>query len=281
MTLLATLAARDFVIQVADTLLSSGGMPVAEDLTKTVACSCKHGRLTVSYTGLAILDGHRTDRWIARRLFDFEVWSKSANDVLLNLTNALTAAIPSNPLLTNSSYGLTLAIGGVGRLPNGKPSTLYVEISNTQRWIPYAKSFRVYSPPDSQFHCSPFYFGPTLPYGIWLLGAWGDKFEANSIRRKLVKLLESAATQQDRIAIARLATTMIRQHTARHNLSGVIGDDCTVTTIDSTIGTTFMFYSRRPTSGSRTPIIVRPGTILEDYVLPWPNQYGQLVNIPI
>jgi len=69
MTLILTRASRDYVLQVADRLVTlPGGQPFDAMSNKTVLYCARNGVVTMGYTGLAYLGGIPTDQWIVQTL---------------------------------------------------------------------------------------------------------------------------------------------------------------------------------------------------------------------
>lgn len=112
MTLIVSAATRRAAYQVADAQLTlSPTGTVADDLApKTVIVLCHDAKLIISYSGLASLDGLRTDRWLAQLLVRLDARSLVFLEVLEGLRTALNHAITSNPHL--ETHGLSLAICG-------------------------------------------------------------------------------------------------------------------------------------------------------------------------
>jgi hypothetical protein len=84
-TLVLTAFTQDLVVQVSDRSLSQKGVPLAETRTKTVVW----GPLMFGMSGLAEIEGERSDMWLAARLSEISV---GAPDPLERLTTKATQA---------------------------------------------------------------------------------------------------------------------------------------------------------------------------------------------
>jgi len=82
-TLIVTAATKDFIFQVADTKLTNiDGTSFDDVLVKTTLVDCYDVKVSISYTGLAFIEGQRTDIWLAFRLKEFEAWDKCFLEVI-------------------------------------------------------------------------------------------------------------------------------------------------------------------------------------------------------
>jgi hypothetical protein len=73
-TLILTAVSPQGVVQASDRLVSAGGVPVNPLANKTVIFCAQDAFVVMSYTGLAMLDGLRTDDWMARKIVDMDEW---------------------------------------------------------------------------------------------------------------------------------------------------------------------------------------------------------------
>lgn len=74
MTLALSSISRHAIVQAADRLISRDGKAEDPLVNKTVIYCARDALVTMSYTGLAFLDGIRTDDWIARKLRGEDEW---------------------------------------------------------------------------------------------------------------------------------------------------------------------------------------------------------------
>lgn len=74
MTLVLTAISRHAVVQASDRLVSRAGRPADPLANKTVVYGARDALVAISYSGLAALEGLRTDDWIARQLRCVDEW---------------------------------------------------------------------------------------------------------------------------------------------------------------------------------------------------------------
>ena len=129
MTLILAAGNPELAIHVADTLLTKpDGTFYADELVKTTIVHCKNAKLLISYTGLAIIDNTRTDKWIVRRLREFRAPSKVFKEIVFFLADALNKAVRRKPALR--TIGLTLVINGPGVSPDNVRQLAIAYVSN-------------------------------------------------------------------------------------------------------------------------------------------------------
>ena len=68
MTLVLTVAASRFVVQVSDRLTTTSGVEHDPRANKSIVFVSRDGVFAISYSGIAYLDGAPTDEWIGSAL---------------------------------------------------------------------------------------------------------------------------------------------------------------------------------------------------------------------
>jgi len=147
MTLILSLATRDYIVQVSDRRLTIGsgtrvGKVVDDDSNKaTLFCS----RMSFAYTGLADVDGKRTDKWMV------DVLSKVKNDSLSDACHELVSAANAAFANIRNKKIKRQAFVGIGWTRSGphepfKPIICNVTnaLNDELEWLPEANdSFRL------------------------------------------------------------------------------------------------------------------------------------------
>ncbi len=68
MTLILTLLATNKIVQVSDRRLTLNGETCDSNANKLVCVGCDDARFSVGYTGVAEIDGQRTDYWLKNQV---------------------------------------------------------------------------------------------------------------------------------------------------------------------------------------------------------------------
>lgn len=68
MTLILTLVSTNKIVQVSDRRLTLNGEIHESNATKAICVSCSNAHFSVGYTGVAEIDGKRTDYWIVDQI---------------------------------------------------------------------------------------------------------------------------------------------------------------------------------------------------------------------
>lgn len=141
MTLILSLATHDHIVQVSDRRLTVGSGPrigaLVDDDSNKVTLFCS--RMSFAYTGLASVDGQRTDKWIV------DVLSKVTNDSLSDACHELVRAANSsfskiqNKKLKRQAF---VGIGWTRSKPNEPFKPVICNITNAMNnelnWLPEA-----------------------------------------------------------------------------------------------------------------------------------------------
>jgi hypothetical protein len=259
-TLILSAATRDVAYQIADTKLSTPtGRHYDDKLTKTTILHCRDAKLAISYTGLAIIDGKRTDGWLVAKLREVSAPEKVFIEVLESLTSALTSAIARNaPLL---QHGLSLEIVGLGYSPGGVRQPAVAVVTNIQKPTLGCSAFGDIFPPARCF--SRFVLQPKFSTFISASGAVGTRLNFNGLRRAVERKLRLAKTDCDYRSIMDDLVTMARLQRRDREMGHWIGEDYTAVMITKDFRSSSFFYTHRH-KVSRFPNIVRSEFTIEN-----------------
>lgn len=209
MTLILSLVGEDYVVQVADRrislLTSSGRTTVRDDVTNKVVNFAN--RAVFGYTGLAELEGHRTDLWIADRLRR----SPDLGDGFVALREDLTALFSRGPY---RGHGHTVTAAGFKWEPDGTVTPYYAVVTNmfeSGRWL---------VTPRRRFGWLVDTY-PRNTYGVHQAPAWLMNREYNQLRRTL------RAVQSRGLSVGAVVETMARA--IRSVRSPLVGTDLMAT----------------------------------------------------
>lgn len=229
MTLIITAATKNFVFQVADTQLTNiNGTFFSDKLVKATIVHCRDAKIAVSYTGLAIIKGERTDKWIVAKLIPFKPWEKVFVEVVDFLKTELTKANSYEPNL--KKYGLTLVMGGMGKNKFGLKDTAIALVTNNEEPIPQ-KFLLSHVTPKAEFSRHIFNTGDHFTWYMSVHGAVDMNNEINSLRRKIGSKLLEAKTNKQLDEIMNYLVAWLRLQRKSKRVGHLIGDDCTVVRI--------------------------------------------------
>lgn len=142
MTLVVTTIFENKVVQVADTRLTLDGREIEARAIKSIGVLCDDARFCIGYTGLAEIEGQRTDYWIANQVFDiFRNEGCEVKRVIWRLATRIEDTLPTTRyegrILRRSSRALTLAFAGYHHSEKGPYSVPFsAKISNVSRKLP-------------------------------------------------------------------------------------------------------------------------------------------------
>jgi hypothetical protein len=117
MTLILTLVSTNKIVQVSDRRLTLNGKVCDSNANKLVCVGYDDARFSVGYTGVAEIDGQRTDYWLVDQIES--IFSSGHRDVLTvykELADKATSAVSrlryKGRLVHQRHRGLTLALAG-------------------------------------------------------------------------------------------------------------------------------------------------------------------------
>lgn len=258
MTFIVAASTNEVAIHVADTLLTNpDGSFYSDELVKTTIVHCVDAKLLLSYTGLAIVDGIRTDKWMVARLWEFKAPTKVFREIVQFLAESLNNAVGKNPALQVT--GLTLVVNGLGVSPKGEQQQAIAIVSN--RYKPMRNDFANADPKTTPFNT--FFLDPPRWY-LAVHGAVSETLNIGGHRRKIIDDLKAAKTQEHVKPLLDSLVAMLRLQRTDPKLGKFIGDDCTAVAIGKDYKSSSYFYSK-DTEVQRYPNLIRPEGTIEDF----------------
>jgi hypothetical protein len=240
MTLVITVATKHLLIQAADTRLTKNGRLCSEDLVKTTLVQCYDAKLAISYTGLAVIDAQRTDIWLYNLLTHADAWQITANDVVELIRASLTDCIPREANLR--SVGLTVVVGGLALLADGRKDLVLSCITNSERLA--NNHFERLFQPAERFQSYTCHVDINKTYVIQINGAIDLDESITALRKKLAHSLPTARTKEDLQHIMQYLAFWIRLAHKSRKVGNLIGEDCTVVCIDSQFKMSLHYFSQ-------------------------------------
>lgn len=136
MTLLVTLMGKNKIVQVADTRLTIEGREHESNAIKAVSVACADANFSIAYTGLAEINGARTDKWLVGKVESvFEAGNYTVDYIVQHLVSGLNSTFPAlrhrGRRLPTEHKGLCLMLSGYSHGAGGPFSEPFtVQISN-------------------------------------------------------------------------------------------------------------------------------------------------------
>ena len=124
MTLILTLVSTNKTVQVSDRRLTLNGKIHESNATKAICVSCSNAHFSVGYTGVAEIDGKRTDYWIMDQISStFSLGHQDigmvAHQLAQDLTDAISKLRYKGLRVKLEDKGLKLVLAGYGGPTNG------------------------------------------------------------------------------------------------------------------------------------------------------------------
>ena len=149
MTLFITAATLDVGVNVADTRLTYPDRSLADDsVPKTVVVHCINSEASVSYTGLAEIQGGHTGTWLVQQLQQSPQAEMTLDDLAYFLRDELTKASKHDSNL--GKIGLTLEVVGLGTTTGGERSWAIATVTNSGEPEP-RRGFKLVNPQGRDF----------------------------------------------------------------------------------------------------------------------------------
>jgi len=232
MTFIISAAAKNIALQVADTRVTrAADGAIVNDLSiKTTVLHCKDAKLIISFTGLASINGKKTDEWIKEKLVQFRAWEKVFQEIMDHLRDEATNSLCHDKNL--GKYGLEIVVIGLGYSPNGIRQPAIAMITNVSE--PAKNQFQFISPISRSF--SRYILNPAkVRHYVGVSGAIGaPKLAINGLRRKLEKQLRQLPEGADPKPVLNWLVAMLRLHRrVDPRLSQVIGSHCVAVAVMS------------------------------------------------
>lgn len=142
MTLIVTMIFKNKIVQVADTRLTLGGKEVEARAVKSIGVLCADARFCIGYTGIAEIEGQRTDYWIANQVSDiFKHGGYGVRQVIWQLATRMEDTLPSvrykGKRVARPSRALKLSFAGFHHSEKGPYSVPFsAKASNVVRKLP-------------------------------------------------------------------------------------------------------------------------------------------------
>jgi hypothetical protein len=137
MTLVLSCATPEYIVQVSDRHLTWPNGQLADDNTNKVVLFCR--RVAFAYTGLAEIDGEKTDEW----LMDVLATSNSLSEARSAIESSATKAFQRIPLPNSQKRHAFVGVGWTLLTPEDQPRAIICSISNAQNdrgeWLSEAR----------------------------------------------------------------------------------------------------------------------------------------------
>ena len=257
MTFIISAATKNAVFQIADTRLTTpDGSLFDDEAVKTVIVHCYDAKLSISYSGMALINGKRTDQWIEDKLTKFKAWHKVFQEIVEFMKGELTNAIRGDRNLER--YGLTIDIVGLGVSPAGVRQPAVAIITNATEPQIGRNQFKIVDSKGRPF--SQYILTPKFQHYIGINGAVGPSIVINGLRRKIEKQLRRMTSLDDLRPIMDRLVAILRLHRQDRILGRVIGNYCLAVAIRSDFTTIVGSYGPKGKSILRPRIVQNPNT---------------------
>jgi hypothetical protein len=211
MTFIISAATKTIALQVADTRVTrAANGAVVDDLSiKTTVLHCKDAKLVISFTGLATINGKKTDKWIEEKLVQFEAWEKVFQETMDYLRDEATKALSRDKNL--EKYGLEIVVIGLGYSPGSIRQPAIALITNFSEPLTSRNQFGIVNSIGRPF--SRYIDPEKVRHYVGISGATqAPKLIINGLRRKFEKQLRQLPeTANPRPVLDRLVA-MLRLH---------------------------------------------------------------------
>jgi hypothetical protein len=246
MTFIISAATRNIALQVADTRLTRvADGTIKDDLSiKTTVLHCRDAKLIISFTGLASINGKRTNKWIEEKLVQFRAWEKVFQETMDYLRDEATNALSRDKNL--EKHGLEIVVIGLGFSPAGTRQPAIALITNSSEPQVSRNQFVDVDPIGRPF--IRYIRGPIVDrHYIGISGATGGrKLIINGLRRKLEKQLRQSPEGANPRQLLDRLVAILRLHKQDHpQLNQVIGSHCVAVAIMTDLKVVCVSYGPR------------------------------------
>lgn len=274
MTLILTLVAANKIVQVSDRRLTLNGKMHESNANKAICVSCSNAHFSIGYTGVAEIDGQRTDYWIVDQIHSiFSLGHQDIAKVGQLLTKKLTDVFSSlsyagRPVRLEDK-GLDLVLAGFGGPAGGIHDDPF--LAHIANMTPNARgTFDV----DSRFTSAIWIGRDALQdgsgdeFGLFISGTRvaftvGDKYSneldrcSKQVRRQL-RRIDLGREPNSRTTADRLAW-LVRQASRHPRYGKYIGRDCLSTVVHPGSGPFLTHYHpEKATTVEYSPHLVTP-----------------------
>jgi hypothetical protein len=219
MTMIATMAAGNRVIQVSDRrLVWTTGRLADDESNKAICVSCKNAHFSIAYTGLAQIGRarKRTDIWLAEHLTDMKAGQMGLESITVALKDELTASFRNTG--PTQTYGLTLVIAGFF---NSLPFVGWITNCRDENWNALVK-------PTFRFQKRAAFPGPETKQQSYLEFFWDGSIDAigKPIYRRVRSLKRSAFFLRQPVRLVTNELVSLVRCAARTSSFKSVGRNC-------------------------------------------------------
>ncbi len=268
MTLIVSLANKDYVVQVSDRRLSSNGRLIDDESNKCGVLFCLNARMVFGYTGLARYGAFSTDKWLLKALHESANPSYTIVEILEKLKDKATETFNNHQALrglSNNQKSLAVMFTGFINIDGTlKPGCAilsnYHNFSNNTRFDKAADEFAInYSSANKEV------VNPTLVQRVGNWHAMSEK-DIEELRELLLQGVPGKALVGKTLEV-------VRDIADRPRSSGTIGKQLTS-----------IYLPQEPNLGvesSYSTDVVKPETYMPALVYLLPDQHMTVDNISV
>lgn len=230
---------KNKVIQVSDRRLTLEGEIHDPDATKMIAVICSDAQFSLGYTGLAEIEGKRTDYWLVEQIRS--IFGSGIFDVrrlTWELGTRVEDVVPKTRykgrLVRRENRGLTLVLAGYHDGEDGPKSFPFITSVSNMRYRGQSVPIGV----ASEFMVTPETLRPGLPdnhFSTTISGEWKAITARDSYARETRKNLMQVQRQLKRVDLGerpsgltsvRRLVSVVRQASKHPKYGKMIGRDC-------------------------------------------------------
>jgi hypothetical protein len=233
MTFIISAGTKNIALQVADTRVTSAtdGTLIDDSSIKTTVVHGKDAKLILSFTGLASVDGMKTDQWIVAKLNKFKAWERVFQEIMDHLRDEATVAIGRNKNL--EKYGLEIVVIGLGFSPKAIRQLAIAVITNRSEPVAQKNQFVIVNSigrPFFRYILNP----EKIRHYVGIDGAIGaPKLAISGLRKTFQSQLRKFREGDNPKKILDQSVAMLRLHRKNPQLAQVIGNHCVAVAIAS------------------------------------------------
>ena len=265
MTLIVTVATANKAVQASDRRLTGPDGSIFDDeANKAVCVGCRDAHFCIGYTGLAFVDGKRTDEWLLDYLMSIHAYRMEVASISAALEKRLTATFEPLP---KHYKRITFVLSG---FRHHMPFTMIV--SNYERES-------LWPPGEAQdtFNTCVWWLkkggNPETGYCISINGA--RRAVSRPTLRKLKRLIQTSFFQKKGSElVADQLVSLIREAADTPRFGQYIGRNCMAVTIsvDPSEGFVTKYYAEKTSPCAYSPHLVTPPGIAVRGVEVWSGE---------
>jgi hypothetical protein len=262
MTLIISLAMATKVLQASDRRLTRpDGILVDDNSNKAVCVGCKDGHFCIAYTGLALIEGTRTDEWVVDFLISIRAYQMNLVSITEVLEERLTKAFYSLP---KQSKRMTFAVCGFSNI-----TPFAMLISNFER-------DSVWPPAEAQDNFTTHLWWlkkrQVTENAYWLSINGTRQAVTRPILRRLKAFIRNGFfLKEGNDAVASKLVSIIREAAETKYFGDYIGRNCMATIVapNPTEGFITKYYPSDSSSYNYAPHLITPPAIAVKRVQIW------------